>query len=134
MKKFGELTRNEQFEIFSAWLDGKKIEFLDPEGVEWIYIGPPAWRSGCIYRIASTKPSANWDHVHPDYNYLATDACGKSYFYPRMPNKNKGAWVPLNSGCYPVAEVFISFKPGTCDWQDSLVVRPGYEEARFKND
>lgn len=37
--------------------------------------------------------------------------------------------TPYDRGYVNMADlsVFASYHPGTCDWKDSLVMRPGYE-------
>lgn len=74
----------------------------------------------------TAKPSINWDHVSKDYNYLAEDKDGFVCLYKSKPIIGTSEWLSEN---FHRAAGFASFKPGTCDWKDSLVVRPGYEEG-----
>jgi len=73
-----------------------------------------------------TKPSIQWDHVHPDYKYLTIDASGKSKLHLLKPKPSDGQWFaigePTKFSCVS-GLLFESFKPGTCDWKDSLVCR-----------
>ena len=71
---------------------------------------------------AVTKPSIDWSHVSPEYNYLVMDSNGVCYLYSGKPSQGEGQWV-TNMLCTP-ANRFASFIPGTCDWRDSLVKRP----------
>lgn len=75
-----------------------------------------------------TKPSINWDHVAPEFVVMATDGDGSSWLYRKipMPMENKCRWHDIE---WVDAILFSSFTPGTCDWRDSLVIRPGYEET-----
>ena len=70
---------------------------------------------------AVTKPSIDWSHVSPKYNYLAQDANGDGYLCGKNPHRMSMAWsmeTPIR------ATAFTSYVPGTCDWEDSLVKRP----------
>lgn len=74
------------------------------------------------YRIKS-KPSINWEHVHPSIIAMATDDCEDSTFlYTRKPLIGSVSWGC--GGCVADASHFLSFTQGTCDWKDSLVMRP----------
>lgn len=77
------------------------------------------------YRIKS-KPSIDWDHVHADITAMASDYYGDSYLYYRAPKEFvRDKWCGASNG-FP--EIFASFTPGTCNWKDSLVMRPVFVE------
>ena len=69
-----------------------------------------------------TKPSIDWSHVSPEYNYLAQDENGGGYLYGKQPSRRTSAWDTESP--FLSATTFTSYKPGTCDWKDSLVKRP----------
>ena len=69
-----------------------------------------------------TKPSIDWSHVSPEYNYLAQDENGDGYLCSKNPHRKNTAWTMESP--YIRATTFTSFIPGTCDWKDSLVKRP----------
>lgn len=71
---------------------------------------------------AITKPSIDWSHVSPGYNYLAQDENGDGYLCGKNPHRMNMAWSMETP--YIRATTFTSYVPGTCDWQDSLVKRP----------
>ena len=71
---------------------------------------------------AIIKPSIDWSHVSPEYNYLAQDSNGKGYLCGKNPSRHSLAWVMESP--YIRATTFTSYVPGTCDWKDSLVKRP----------
>ena len=125
MKQFGELERQEQIALFEAWLDGKEIEFYSPHVDTW-FSGDPSWSKGLSYRIKPTQPSVNWDHVNPEYKYLAMDTCEIGYLYTKRPSLNEvgGYWLANKNDRHLRAETLASFDAGTCDWKDSLVKRP----------
>ena len=71
---------------------------------------------------AVTKPSIDWSHVSPEYNYLAQDANGRGYLCGKNPHRIDTAWSMESP--YICATAFTSYTPGTCYWKDSLVERP----------
>ena len=71
---------------------------------------------------AITKPSIDWSHVSPEYNYLAQDENGQGYLCGKNPHRMNTAWCMETP--YTRATTFTSYEPGTCDWKDSLVKRP----------
>ena len=72
---------------------------------------------------AVTKPSIDWSHVSPEYNYLAQDSSGQGYLCGKKPHRMDYAW-DMGPSPYIRATTFTSYEPGTCDWKDSLVKRP----------
>lgn len=121
MKPFGELEREEQIALFEAWLDGKEIEFYNPHVDTW-FSGDPNWTKGLSYRIKPTQPSINWDHVHPDYIALTEEESGEPHLHKVKPvNTSRYGW---HSSSKAIARTHASYKAGTCNWQDSLVMRP----------
>lgn len=88
----------------------------------------PAWAYTAVYRLMpapATKPSIDWSHVSKDFKWLAQDEDGVAYLYSEKPTKDgeEGRWT-YEGGELREVSVFASFKPGTCDWEDSLVQRP----------
>ena len=71
---------------------------------------------------AAAKPSIDWSHVSPEYNYLAQDANGRGYLCGKNPHRIDTAWSMESP--YISASAFTSYTPGTCNWKDSLVERP----------
>ena len=69
-----------------------------------------------------TKPSIDWSHVSPEYNYLAQDENGDGYLCGKNPHRVDVIWSMETP--YISATTFTSYVPGTCDWKDSLVKRP----------
>ena len=81
---------------------------------------PDQWRS-IVFRVKAvplTKPSINWDHVLPEYKWLARDSGGVAWLYSNKPRE------PDTNGTIAPVRAFSSYSPGTCDWKDSLVERP----------
>ena len=112
--------------VMLAAAEGKPIEITNRSTP---YLWEPAtsvsWNWGyCNYRVALTKPSINWDHVHPDYKWMATDQNGKVFLHTIKPHIDGEYWM---GGLYAHTCSYASLVPGTCDWRASLVVRPGVE-------
>ena len=109
--------------VMLAAAEGKPIESL--AGDAWrLSIEPTFNWHAYDYRVAVTKPSINWDHVHPDYKWMATDQNGKVFLHTIKPHIDGEYWI---GGLYAHTYSYASFVPGTCDWRASLVVRPGVE-------
>ena len=88
----------------------------------------PSWLWEDVdYRVAVTKPSIDWSHVHPDFVAMATDENGCTYLYVDKPVQRKSDWG--SNGIFLPSKGFASFTPGTCDWKDSLVLRPTKEQS-----
>ena len=71
---------------------------------------------------ATIKPSIDWSHVSPEYNYLVQDSDGEGYLCGEKPSRVKSGWIAESPSIS--ASTFTSYTPGTCDWQESLVKRP----------
>ena len=116
--------------VAHAWVDGARVEGRALKGTcptheEWAICWNPSWHKDWEYRIALTKPSIDWEHVAPEYVALAMDENGRCSLYKSMPTVREGDGVWHTSDLlHRYADTFASFVKGTCDWKDSLVVRP----------
>ena len=120
---FGLLTEDEQRQLREH-----KGKFEVCSIGDFFWQVRPLWCPASVYRAvrpALTKPSINWDHVADEFIALATDADNSPWLYSKVPNDSRHFWVGGGRGT--LANGFSSFVPGTCDWRDSLVIRPGYE-------
>lgn len=113
--------------VMRAFEKGKTVEVCERAMPERWFISPnPKWDwCTCNYRIYTSKPSINWDHVSKEYNYLAQDENGSLWLYKEKPRANvysDGCWA--SSHLFNSADTIASATPGDCDWQDSLVTRP----------
>jgi hypothetical protein len=82
----------------------------------------PLWVKEFQYRIKS-KPWINWEHVSDDVVAICTNGDGKTRLYDSYPTETykEDGWRWDIVGR---ADLFLSFTQGTCDWRDSLVMRP----------
>jgi hypothetical protein len=126
-------TLAEKIAVMQAALEGKKIELRSHRGTKWITYDStvePEFNWHIIdYRIKEvplTKPSINWEHVHPDFKWMATDEDNHTYLYTVCPYLDEYLWDFVGGQCTG-AGYFTSFVPGTCNWEDSLVERPETE-------
>lgn len=129
MKKY---AKEEIFTILKShqlWLHGEalksyagKVELFGYEG--WSDAGSWTFIPHLVCRAKPkpvTKPSINWDHVHPDYKWMATDDSGETHLFIDEPEPYDFTWVSYDISA--PADSFASFKSGDCDWKDSLVRR-----------
>lgn len=124
LKPFGELSDSERLELLDAYYNkGRNVEFFSMG--HWITV-IPKWLGDRVYRIKQAeKPSINWDEVSDAYNYLAVDEDGEGFLFVVRPNIVDLNWFSVHCNIRVInAEVFKSFKPGNCDWKESLVERP----------
>jgi hypothetical protein len=110
--------------VMQAYVDGKTIEArAKKNSLDWRPWPSPSWAwEDCDYLIATTPDTINWDHVSPEWQYMARDNTGAAFFYDTEPRKKNGFWSN-DSECLRVCG-FASYARGTVDWSESLVVRP----------
>lgn len=105
-------------EVMQAYVDGEAVEVMVAAG--WKKVDDPQFDFYREYRIAKTPDSINWDHVAPEFKYMERRPTGDAYLYTGHPEKS-------NTLRSMPASIFSSYKRGTVDWKDSLVIRPGCE-------
>lgn len=100
------------------------VEYLSPNLYEWHTDTDPVFYDDVQYRIKS-KPWINWEHVSEKFNALAVDEQGAARFYSSRPvlSVENSIWLTPHYGSSMSVSAFASFTPGTCAWQDSLVMR-----------
>src|SRR5690606_16554842 len=67
-------------EVMQAYVDWEVVEY-SPNGYDWSELKGPAWTHLWDYRIAKTPDTINWDHVAPEFKYMARDSSGKVSFH-----------------------------------------------------
>jgi hypothetical protein len=99
---------------------GGPYEHFNSHG-QWVTCDP-FWQKSIAYRVKQkSKPSIDWSHVSPEYKWLAQNPSGTPFLFVSKPVPGIDHWV--TGGSAVVAKTFASYKPGTCDWKDSLVER-----------
>lgn len=123
-KPFGELSDAEVGALFRAHLAGKSIEFYSGMAEDWRPVELPCWWHRTPYRIAPEPlipDSINWEHVAPEFKWMARDEDGRAYMFREEPRLERNEWVSSPAGSLAVS--FASYRRGTVDWRDSLVRR-----------
>ena len=111
-------------EVMQAYVDGEAVEVMVAAG--WKKVYNPQFDFYREYRIAKTPDIINWGHVAPEFKYMARDQNGYSYLYNVKPYTAGKTWCV--EGCkLTKPENFSSYRKGTVEWKDSLVIRPGCE-------
>ncbi|MBL4820172.1 MAG: hypothetical protein JKY98_04145 [Gammaproteobacteria bacterium] len=111
-------------DVFNHFADGGEVEVEDAENRDdWYFTHTIMPDRDNRYRISVTKPSIDWSHVHEDYKWLAIDKDSIGYILHEMKPEISGS-IWSSRAREITASNFTSFKPGTCDWKDSLVERP----------
>jgi hypothetical protein len=155
-KPFGELSDEEKGKLLLAHHEGKRIErhanCYDPA---WMVVHNPLFCDGGRYRIAPEPlipDSINWDHVAPEWKYMAREADDSVRLYRFKPVINGTVWTDSRLCIYAqyfasykrgtvgwkdsrlciYAQYFASYKRGTVGWKDSLVIRPGHGGRRLR--
>jgi hypothetical protein len=110
---------------------GGPYEFWRMLGAEFSPVEEPSWGAGAVYRVAPpAKDSINWDHVSDDFICMARDKDGMCCLYFKRPALTGCHWT----GRGVRSDTFTSYKRGTCNWEGSLVFRPGHEPKGKQND
>lgn len=114
-------------EVMQAYVDGEEIECIIKDcNDDWTPMPHPAWAwASADYRIAKTPDIINWDHVAPEFKYMARDAGGNAYLYNSRPSIGDYSFWPREGSCSVRSQ--NSYRKGTTAWKDSLVIRPGCE-------
>ena len=109
--------------VMQAYVDGEDVESCT--GEEWWVNEHPVWNWPSVdYRIVKTPDTINWDHVAPEFKWMARDKHGSAYLYNGEPKiGDKDSWVGTG-WTFISCKGFISYHLSTCDWKDSLVKRP----------
>lgn len=118
------MRREAQIALLDAMMEGR-AENYSSALVKWVKADALALDG--IYRILPTSDTVDWSHISPEYNYMVRDSGGTIGFHRRMPRCDlEGFWL---EGAWVITpKILASYRRGTVDWKDSLVVRPGYEE------
>ena len=101
------------------------IEMYTDSG--WSVVNNPLWTSSYTYRAAplpATKPSVDWSALDKKWKFMAMDRKGWIYAYSDRPEIDCQEWATPGGDHINISGLLTSYKPGTCDWRDSLIERP----------
>lgn len=117
-------------DLMKVLADGHTVEVKSLIDDRWITIKEFPFKAYKLddellfeHRIKPSKPSINWEHVHPKFKYLARDYLGNIYLFSKKPYYESGFWRCIGGNVYH-ADTFVSLRAGNCDSEDSLVERP----------
>ena len=105
------------------------------QGDHWTVVETPAWYECAEYRVKVTYPSIDWSQVHSDVIAVTRQKNNDVRYYTSAPTMNNGEWFYNRKDIsiyVPKILVPTHYNPGTCDWQESLIVRP--EESKVIKD
>lgn len=116
--------------VMQAYADGAEIEVRCFDR-DWAPIADPSFEWACNdYRVAAPKPDEiDWSHVGPEFRWLARDADGtvKLFTHKPLQSTHQDFWYRLGADecrMVVVTGLFASYKPGSCNWTESLLERP----------
>lgn len=113
-------------EVMQAYVDGEGVEF--GSNGEWLKCSNPTWQwAHYDYRIApsATPDTIDWSHVALEFKYMARARGGWVGLYTDKPFvEGGGQWNYSIGKAANVSGVMSSYRKGTVDWKDSLVIRP----------
>lgn len=114
-------------EVMQAYVDGERLEArLKRDPNIWVRAGSPVWNfEDHDYRVAKIPDTINWDHVAPEFKYMARDKSGFGYLHKDKPSIKDIFWN--SDSRIENTDQFSSYRKGTVDWKESLVIRPGCE-------
>jgi len=78
-------------------------------------------------RIKQTPDSIDWTHVSTDIYCMARDEIGISYGYTSKIRRGQFNWATCDCSNVINMSIFASYKRGTVDWKESLVLNPYYK-------
>lgn len=72
----------------------------------------------------------DWFWENTDFNCVAMNQSGAVYAYKHKPKKVHKSWEEIGTGLVRLDKFFIhhNFNPHNIPWDQSLTVRPGFEE------
>lgn len=119
-----QMKPEDRHAIFEAWLDKQLDIFWDG-----------SWRTenldittlvrSHIYRTKTVPDSINWDQVRSDLNFMFRDDDGNAWLSADKPTKLSGRRL---EDTMPISALgFASYRQGNKPWDQSLVIRPGYQ-------
>ncbi len=89
---------------------------------EWVDEAPPPEPTP-----ATTKPSVDWSQIAEPFDWIARDQDGRTFAIDKEPAADGANWLAKDARCRRIDGLIPSYRPGTCDWRDSLICRPGKE-------
>lgn len=123
-RPFGNLSLEVRAYVFALHQAGK----IDVT-CEGLTFPIPGFHPTGVYQIRRKEiplvpDSIDWSHVAPEWKFMARDKNDIAYFYDAHPVQNERVWRVADDAELVTVRGFASYKRGTVNWKDSLVVRP----------
>lgn len=130
MKKFRDMTDSEKLEIINAMIAGQAVDCSgEAYDGKWMPVdSTTVIRINDCYRIPKRPMSIDWSVLKDEYICASMNKYDQSYAYKAKPEQEAEGWVS-GHGYYKINGL-KSYDPGTVDWQDSLIWRPGYGDNK----
>lgn len=113
-----------------AWVDGARIgcRHMNTTDLSLDYTDIPQWLDTHHYEVMPVADSIDWSHVAEKYIATVTHPSGNTMCVTDVPYRSGDVWRfdKLTDSVW--ADSFASFKRGTTEWQDSLVLRADAEQ------
>lgn len=131
MKKFRDMTDSEKLEIINAMINGDPVEGRHHEHEVVSLSLCLGVNFDTFYRIPKRPISIDWDVLKDEYICAARDRYDHAFGYMEKPEKTAVGWYsPM---CVAYLNAIKSYDPGTIEWDESLIWRPGYEPKGDQN-
>lgn len=130
MKKFRDMADSEKLEVINAMIAGDPVDYCEREGFKMNPVdkGLPFVCMDFYYQINARPMSIDWSVLKDEYICAATDIDGDAFSYHEKPELCRSGWDTGKP--YFKLNGLKSYDPGTVDWQDSLIWRPGYGDNK----
>lgn len=125
-KPFGLLSKKKQTALKAYYEAGGAVQLYMGDCI-WVAVEKALWHEDCCYRAKPaepTKPKIPWDILADELICAARDEYGLIFAYTEDPLLITEYWW---TEARHQKLSFLKIDPGTCDWKDSLVYRPGHE-------
>lgn len=100
------------------------IQNLGGETMDWIKDKPD---------VDSPLPSVDWKYLNDNIIAVAWDSNGDCFGYEKIPTPNffHNHWTAKIGDYHVISGIFADsiLKRGTCNWSESLVIRPGFKNG-----
>jgi hypothetical protein len=135
LKAFGLLSKEEQEALKRhSCLPRKKVEIFGASGAWTNKLDHFPFHPEFTYRaapepqrpISCTLPGVSiWELFDESVKSIARDQIGDVYTYLNVAKKGMNSWYGVLPKVVP--ERFTTIDPGNMPWDESLIVRPGWE-------
>lgn len=132
------LSEDQRNALMAHHESGGRVEEWDAygdDGPGWSPPMDPFVQPDTAYRAIAMPDQIDWTHVADWVLAIARDEDGRVHGYDHEPKPAEIAWIP-NGGADQFCEMFshASYRRGTCDWRNSLMLYPGAARAAVREE